>query len=408
VSGRIIDADRDAIANIDRLTAQVETLKRERDEHYRKLCNYWTTFGGCSDSAGEHWVKQREARIQILEQERDAARTAADVQAAEVARLNIVLAKETERAVKAEGANFTANYRAAKAKTRAHVLEGVLRKVEDISDRCKWGFMSDDRGLVDGIVKDALTTASPSTGAELAAKHGFQRLSDEAFKQNVERECARVAPPAERCHCAPPNLTPGSRLCINCKCLVAPPADTPAPTCNCAPGQPKHCCVHFPSNCDEECASPAGSPTSAGAQCPHDEGSPREDCFECLRADLANLREQVRVNKLLQETVTRDRDATTAKLGRAVAALRVARPCVNSMGHHGSLIEIDASLADDESREAGEAWAEMVAAIEKARALDKSLQVKHWGYDGGESYSQEHDDLRKALAKVDARRGGGR
>jgi DNA repair exonuclease SbcCD ATPase subunit len=37
VTGRIIDADADALANIDRLTAQVETLKREVDQYEAQL-----------------------------------------------------------------------------------------------------------------------------------------------------------------------------------------------------------------------------------------------------------------------------------------------------------------------------------------------------------------------------------
>lgn len=42
----------------------------------------------------------------------------------------------------------------------------------------------------------------------------------------------------------------------------------------------------------------------------------------------------------------------------------------------------------------------MRAALEAAKRLDESLQIKHWGRSGCESYSQEHEDLRKALAAL--------
>jgi predicted nucleic acid-binding protein len=61
------DCQRQAQAEIKRLLGLVNNLKAERDEHYRKLCNYWASFGGCSDSAGEQWVKKHEDRVRVLE-----------------------------------------------------------------------------------------------------------------------------------------------------------------------------------------------------------------------------------------------------------------------------------------------------------------------------------------------------
>lgn len=63
------DAQRDELQSMVTACEECETQQRERakkaeaerDEHYRKLLNYWATYGGCSDATGEKFVQEKEA-----------------------------------------------------------------------------------------------------------------------------------------------------------------------------------------------------------------------------------------------------------------------------------------------------------------------------------------------------------
>lgn len=104
-------------------------------------------------------------------------------------------------------------------------------------------------------------------------------------------------------------------------------------------------------------------------------------------------------------------EATVAKLGRTVAALRKHRVDITSVARfvrdmgdmpntvaavQDLLVDVDAVLADADSAAAGEAWARMVQLARDIFDADNmSEQPMRWGRQAGE-----------ALAKVDARRGG--
>jgi DNA repair exonuclease SbcCD ATPase subunit len=494
-----IDADRDAAANIDRLTAQVralqesvnaslehiEALKDDRDEYIAKLEAVTYQLDGTGtrvDDTGEYassealrLARRLQEQLTAAERERDELiRQLIDTQhdryriMTERDKATMYFKRMVEQGVRAdrlkseldEAVSSETHAAWKEVKARVRVLETAIESVDKFNRQHE-----DYRGsanvytrAIRDVVIAALTTASPSTGAELAAKHGFQRLSDEAFKRNVERECARVAPPAE----------------------------TPAPTCKWCSRPPRE-----NDNVCETChgflvmvggrGSPVARDTLADAPALVDATT---HCLECdrpfqidaeidrLRAavqqyddKLVSARAELAAEKKRYDVLAGLASTETLRLGNALAAanaeiavlkwesderlreinrlnnahaattakLGAAVEMVNVLANHlESAADVIADcdvldpedeeddearaliararefVADAESREAGEVWAEMVAAIEKARALDKSLQVKHWGYDGGESYSQEHDDLRKALAKVDARRGGGR
>ena len=95
------------------------------------------------------------------------------------------------------------------------------------------------------------------------------------------------------------------------------------------------------------------------------------------------------VAKLGEETTRRSE--MHMRLGRALAALRMVRHNVTGDQEQHKRDEIDAILADDESKAAGEAWGELEAVYEAARfAFNSGTWPKAW-FD--------------ALAKVDARRG---
>lgn len=88
------------------------------------------------------------------------------------------------------------------------------------------------------------------------------------------------------------------------------------------------------------------------------------------------------------------RDAATAKLGRAVSALRRAQQCVEAIDEPALDEEIDAILADAESKAAGEAFA---AADEYRKAFPHATAAQ-W---------DRFYAAFEALATGDARRGGG-
>lgn len=97
--------------------------------------------------------------------------------------------------------------------------------------------------------------------------------------------------------------------------------------------------------------------------------------------------------------------ATTAKLGRAVAALRMIRG--HGMPRGATLAEqqeCDAILGDAESREAGEAYREMEAVYEAARSFKMDVFLPSFA----ERYPGLHRTLvliQRLVSAVDARRG---
>lgn len=132
-----------AIVDNVRLQQEISVVKWERDEQ-RRVIQESIARGieiGVADAIaqnvklqgelavvveqrdGDHALKHALKQLGEVFDERDEARKACQKQAAEIARLNLVLTKETDRAMKAEGENYAALWRAIKAEERVRVLE---------------------------------------------------------------------------------------------------------------------------------------------------------------------------------------------------------------------------------------------------------------------------------------------
>lgn len=236
---------------------------------------------------------------------------------------------------------------------------------------------------------------------------------------------------------------------------IAPPAETPAPTCPC--GEPK--CSGVNDGANHQCGGPgeaclvpgcrecgtrrivardaSGDGLSRCGRCDgydpclrcsdlgqidrlKDEMRTANESIACLRAELANN------ERAAWEVATRAHAATKAKLGRAVAALQLGYAHVDAYGlarGDGGLLDnqrieqqqafFDAAraiLADAESKAAGEAWAEeeeYIAASLQQRHFDCPHDAEH-RCKCAEAATRIDERVETALAAVDARRGGGR
>jgi hypothetical protein len=231
VTGRIIDADMDQRANIDRLTAQVATLKREVDQYEAQL-----------------QLERREGRELGLMYAGSNERLQESLTAAEQERDDFKRIVEVWR--KRHGG----------AEDRVRMLEGALREVVRWGDKLLWSIRSDACGWIYGIAKDAITPAPPAASHTLDCNEGMTYGDSCSCAQPDgppicpvhHPDCApRTAPPAETtthhkairawCEWYSKRLDSGDPAhsgyeqdlfeafgCVG----VAPPAETPAPTCD--------------------------------------------------------------------------------------------------------------------------------------------------------------------------------
>jgi hypothetical protein len=393
VTGRIIDADMDQRANIDRLTAQVETLKREVDQYEAQL-----------------QLERREGRELGLMYAGSNERLQESLTAVEQERDDFKRIVEVWR--KRHGG----------AEDRVRVLEGALREVIRWGDKLSWSIMSDACGWIYGIAKDALTPAPPVASHTLDCNEGMIY--------------------GDSCSCAQPD---GPPICPvhhpDCAPRTAPPAETPAPTCR------NPMCVEA-GDCPGHDDAPVARDASADARIDPVQGiciNPEDCCSvqderDRLRAELAAAkkradefagviikaaelnaskdRELAAANeevarlhasmKLIRDAAKQaldDRDTTTTKLGRAVAEIQRAldandivctTSCNEVIGHTASCSKgrMRAILADADGTQAAEALREMEAVYQAARVVEPD------GY--GKIRA-----LLAAVAAVDARRGQG-
>lgn len=136
------------------------------------------------------------------------------------------------------------------------------------------------------------------------------------------------------------------------------------------------------------------------------------------RVSMANdlvrtLKEACDQNGVKHDEMRAAHTATSAKLGRAVTALRVVRFNVTGEQEQHKRDEIDAILADADGTQAAEAGREMSEALEAARAA--LVEYVPYPYNLSDARNMGTDAMillaRKAfdaLAAVDARRGGGK
>jgi hypothetical protein len=352
--------DDDTFANIERLTAQVETLKRERDVASEVAYERSLRIDEMEHHADE--LRQQVQRLQealtACEQERDAARK-----------------------------HHTASYQDYQQQlARVRVLETALRQIVATCEKFLW------------------------VGAKTAQGHVYDTAKD----------ALNPAPPAAKEHC--PRRLMGEDLPLHMPCDTgdhskdAPPAETPAPTCGDAEPQAGGSFNAYVAR-DASVDAPAGGDYWEG----YADGAKtlREDNIR-LRAELAAANEEIAPLKAnvsgwvdRYQALQEAHAATTAKLGRAVAALRVARdrPAVyerhstdpqRRVQLHGvDAADIDAILADADGTQAAEAWRAQLAVIDLAR----KHPCPEGDGGGGCVMCAAIEDMDEKLAAVDARRG---
>jgi CRISPR/Cas system-associated endoribonuclease Cas2 len=304
--------DRDTAANIDRLTAQVATLKREVDQYEAQL-----------------QLERREGRSLALMYDRQNEKLQESLTACEQERDDFKRIVEVWR--KRHGG----------AEDRVRILESALREVVRWGDKLSWSIMSDACGWIYGIAKDALTPAPPAASHTIDCNEG---------------------------------MTYGD------SCSCAPPAETPAPSDK------------------DEWTGVNLDPVAHKLAIIGD----RDKEIDRLRAAFAAANEEIaRLHasmKLIRDAAKQaldDRDITTAKLGRAVAALREARlwfrrydsdavrlpgePEGRSLSHEQMRALIDPILADADGKGAAEACAAEREVIDAAKAFRASgVPHEHW------------------------------
>jgi FtsZ-binding cell division protein ZapB len=310
VTGRIIDADVDALANIDRLTAQVETLKWERD----------MTVEGQRIAVSTEELQTREVgRLNAQVQRLQESLTAAEQERDDFKRIVEVWRK-----------------RHGGAEDRVRVLEGAIERI-DFANRQHEDVMRGANGFT-RTIRDVVLAA----------------------------------------------LTP------------APPAETPAPSDK------------------DEWTGVNLDPVAhkLAIICDRDKEIDRlRAAFAAANEEIARLHASMKLIRDAAKQALDDRDITKAQLGRAVVTFSRYREYgtawVDAMSEtsltqakrgaanvHALEAEFDAILADADGTQAAEAWRELEAVYEAAKA-----------YDSTDAGAKELRNLKQALAAVDARRG---
>lgn len=390
------DTNADALASIDRLTAQVAAMKAERDEaiYIAALC-YRIAQRSAASIRGQllkrvgPWrrVKQdiidayrynkrqahaeKQAQWKELERQRDEARIQVEVERGEVQRLQESLTacvQERDR-LKASIAMTDKNFRA--MQKRHDEYRDALVVADAWIDDVAGEFKNDAYMAAVKQIYAALNPAPPST---------------------VEtcKWCSR-----------PPRA--GDNVCQQCRDshakhstqMFAPPVETPAPTCRCVHcGRESEAPFVFCPKCGE--CNPAPVDRDASVDAPTD-----VDMYEA-EVDIAKLRaeldaaneETARLQALFQQTHGVHHDwvwegkkaqealsATTAKLGRAVGLVGVLANHLESAAN----VIVDCDVLEPEDDEDQEIR-DLIAAA-RAFAADADSTA------AGEAYQRDQDEL---------------
>jgi predicted nucleic acid-binding Zn-ribbon protein len=213
--------------------------------------------------------------------------------------------------------------------------------------------------------------------------------------------------PAPTCSCDKPQIN-GDGVCGKCGCSTRHTAETTASRCsclNCVRGQR---CLHAP-------APTRNTSTPEGHARVYDEVyralTKATSDLTTANEEIARRQEKYESAAVYARRVEVAHAATTAKLGRAVAALRDAMtPANDSMPNSVRvMLAVNTILADAESAAAGEAWAAAAAIAEYITRNKVAMLFERVDGDYRPAGIGIHvTKLIEALAKVDARRGGGR
>jgi hypothetical protein len=334
------------------------------------------------------------------------------------------------------------------ANERVRVLESVLREIVRCGDKLSWSLMSDMRGWVYGIAKDALTPAPPAALPDdvIAAQEMMVPVDATPADEHPTREhllgaldIIRSCIVNDDCKAAVEHIDrlvtyqPSEPFMVTLE--ESKPAETPAPNVLHAEDI-RYAVSMLPDRWDaaktrllrvaDTLARDASADAPDWQQMAHDRYiaiMQRDDEIDRLKAELdaekkradeatAKLVEVERVNEQTREDARKQYfasiDATTAKLGRAVAALQTqcdehagncASWCMKCQEGRISRAEV---LADADSAQAGEAWAEMV---ETLRFVDAQAEYYQGVHSTSVQLSAARSRIAAALAKVESRRG---
>jgi hypothetical protein len=383
VTGRIIDADVDALASIARLTAQVATLKREVDQYEAQL-----------------QLERREGRELGLMYAGSNERLQESLTAVEQERDDFKRIVEVWR--KRHGG----------AEDRVRVLEGALREVVRWGDKLLWSIRSDACGWIYGIAKDALTPAPPAASHTLDCNEGMTY--------------------GDSCSCAPPAETPAPTYkhgiveigaCLSCierdrlrAELAAEKKRADEAEASAAIGDkllaernrvldalpcPTHgqCVPHALDEIDRLRAELAAAKKRADEFAEiiikaAELNASKDRVLAAANEEIARLHASMKLQRDATKKALDDRDATTAQLGRAAVVLR---------GVCDAWDEGDMTRGANARRDAVAilADADGTQAAAYVRALDAAVAAARFAFKTGTWPKAWHD----AIAAVDARRG---